>query len=165
MTAPARDRLAEAVTAREEGRDEEALRLLLSLHEEMPRDGDVNLQCAWIHDKLGLEAEAVPYYKAALEAGLHGEDLHDALLGLGSTYRALGRYEESLRTLDRGVKEFPADPALKVFRAMSLYNTGQAKEACQLLLTVLATTDPPEAISRYRGAISEYARDLDRTWQ
>lgn len=139
--------------------------MLLALHGEDPTNAAVNLQCAWVHDKLGLEAEAVPFYEKALEIGLEGEDLHDALLGLGSTYRTLGRYGESLRTLDRGVTEFPEDPAMKVFRAMALYNEGRSKEACQLLLTIMATTDQPEPIARYRNAIAEYASDLDRTWQ
>lgn len=158
------ERLANAILAREEGRDEEARQMLLELLHENARSAVVNLQCAWVHDKLGLEAEAVPFYEKALETGLEGEDLHDALLGLGSTYRTLGRYEESLRTLDRGVAEFPDDPAMGVFRAMALYNEGRGKAACELLLTIMATTDQPEPIAHYRNAIAEYARDLDRTW-
>lgn len=166
MTAvPRPDPLTAAVLAREEGRDEEARQMLLALHGDDPENAAVNLQCAWVHDKLGLEAEAVPFYEKALEIGLEGEDLHDALLGLGSTYRALGRYGESLRIFDRGVTEFPDDPAMQVFRAMALYNEGRSKEACELLLTIMATTDQPEPIVRYRNAIAEYASDLDRTWQ
>lgn len=166
MTAvPRPDPLTAAVIAREEGRDEEARQMLLALYREDPESAAVNLQCAWVHDKLGLEGEAVPFYERALEAGLEDEDLHQALLGLGSSYRTLGRYGESLRTLDRGTAEFPHDPAMKVFRAMALYNEGRAKEACELLLTIMSTTDQPEPIARYRNAIAEYARDLDRTWQ
>lgn len=159
------DRLAGAILAREEGRDHEALDMLLDLQRANPDDAAINLQCAWIHDKLGLETEAVAFYEAALDAGLDDAELQNALLGLGSTYRALGRYEDSLRTLDRGVVEFPGDPAMKVFRAMALYNNGQAKQACELLLEVLATTDQPDWITRYRAAIAEYADDLDRIWQ
>lgn len=165
MSTGVAERLARAVLAREEGRDDEALRMLLDLHRERPDDALVNLQCAWTHDKLGLEGEAVSFYEAAVRAGLDREDLQNALLGLGSTYRALGRYDEALRTLDRGVSEFPQDPAMKVFRAMALYNTGHGKRACEELLGVLATTEQPDPISRYRPAIAEYADDLDRTWQ
>lgn len=165
MTVAPSDRLAEAVLARETGRDEQARQMLLELQRDSPEDAAVNLQCAWVHDKLGLEAEAVPFYEKALEVGLDGKDLQDALLGLGSTYRALGRYEESVQILDRGVTNFPDDPAMKVFKAMALYNEGRAKEACELLLTVIASTDQPEPIARYRSAIADYASDLDRTWQ
>lgn len=159
------DALAAAVALRERGDDEEARAALVDLHRLHPDDPRVNLQCAWIHDKLGLESEAVPFYEKALDGGLDGEDLHDALLGLGSTYRALGAYDEALGVLDRAVTEMPDARDLSVFRAMTLYNTGRAKEACQTLLQVLVETSGDEGIVRYRSALSEYAADLDRTWQ
>jgi tetratricopeptide (TPR) repeat protein len=165
MTTPRPDRLTQAVLARDEGRLDEARAILADLHRANPDDASINLQVAWIHDRLGLESKAVPYYERALEVGLEGDDLQHALLGLGSTYRSLGRYRDSVRILDRGVEEFPSDPAMKIFQAMAWYNTGRAKEACELLLTIMATTDQPESIARYRSAIAEYARDLDRTWQ
>lgn len=158
------DRLDHAVALRQGDRDEEARALLLQLHAERPDDAQVNLQSAWIHDKLGLEREAVRYYEAALENGLEDEFLHDALLGLGSTYRAIGDFDAALDTLTRGVSEFPADNGLRVFRAMALYNTGDAKQACETLLTVITETSGDQAVTRYRAAISEYAADLDRTW-
>ncbi len=164
MTTAFEDRLAQAVAMRDNGDDEEARALLTTLQSERPDDAVVNLQCAWAHDKLGLEAEAVPYYEKALRLGLADHDLHDALLGLGSTYRALGRYEASLETLDRGVAVFPDDNAMRVFRAMALYNNGRHKEASETLLRLLVDTTGDEAIGRYHGALDEYAADLDRTW-
>lgn len=158
------DQLQQAVAAREDGRDDEAYELLMVLHEKHPTDPQVNLQCAWINDKRGDEAEAVHYYEAAVAGGLQSGDLQHALLGLGSTYRTLGRYRESLEVLDRGVTEFPDDNGMKVFRAMSLYNSGRAKDACELLLEILATTDQEASIGRYQPAIATYAADLDRTW-
>jgi len=157
-------RLSSAIAARESGRLEEARDSLLVLVAEFPDDPTVNLQCAWAHDRLGLETEAVPFYERAIELGLVGEGLHNALLGLGSTYRSIGRYEEALHTLGRGVAEFPDDQGMKIFHAMALYNNGQAKQACESLLTVLATTTQEEGIARYQRAIGEYADDLDRSW-
>lgn len=159
-----KDRLAAAVALRAEGAVTEAKDLLVQLLGEHPDDPEVNLQCAWAHDLLGLESEAVPYYEAAIRLGLADADRKDALLGLGSTYRTLGRYEEALATLDRGVEEFPDDGGMKVFRAMALYNNQRAKEACELLLTLLSTTTSDETITAYRRAIDIYAADLDRTW-
>lgn len=158
------ERLAHAVELRQSDRDEEARALLMQLHAERPDDAAVNLQCAWLHDKLGLERKAIGYYEAALRHGLDDEPLHDALLGLGSTYRALGDYDAALATLTRGVSEFPADNGLRVFHAMALYNTGHAKQACETLLTVITETSGDRAVTRYSDAISEYAADLDRTW-
>lgn len=164
MTSDRADRLGAVVAARREGRDDEAMAMALALHADWPDDPDVNLQCAWIHDKLGLEGEAVPFYERALELGLGADDRDDALLGLGSTYRTLGRYEESLATLTRGVEEFPAHAGMKVFRAMALYNCGRAKEACESLLEVIATTPQTEPLGGYQPAILEYSKDLDRVW-
>ena len=165
MTTPElKDRLAAAVTLRQSGDVEGARDLLVELQREHPDDAAVNLQCAWAHDRLGLEHEAVPYYEAAIGHGLEEPDLGDALLGLGSTYRTLGRYEEALSTLDRAVAEFPDEHGFQVFRAMALYNNGRAKEACELLLTLLSATTSDEGIARYREAIDSYAEDLDRVW-
>jgi tetratricopeptide (TPR) repeat protein len=153
-----------AIEAMKTGRADEARSMLLELHARWPDDPEVNLQCAWVHDKLGLENEAVPFYERALSLGLGGDDRRDALLGLGSTYRSLGRYPESLSTLARGVDEFPDDPAMKVFHAMALYNNGRGKEASESLLRVLATTPQSEPLAAYQPAILEYSEDLDRVW-
>ena len=118
-----------------------------------------------VYDKLGLETEAVPFYERAIELGLPSEDLESALLGLGSTLRALGRYPESLEVLDRAVSEFPDNRALEVFRAMSQYNNGQTKEAAETLLRLLVATTSAPDIRSYQTALDIYSEDLDRTWQ
>lgn len=158
-------RLAEAVRLRESGNTEQALEILVDLHREQPDDAQVNLQSAWANDKLGREREAVPFYERAIELGLEDAELRDALLGLGSTYRALGAYDKALTTLDRAVATFPNDTGLVVFRAMALYNAHQYKEACETLLRVLSATTAASDIAVYREAIDLYAADLDRTWQ
>lgn len=161
---PVYERLERAIALREQSRDDEARTLLVDLHSDAPDDARVNLQCAWIHDKLGLESEAVPFYERAISIGLVGDDLKDALLGLGSTYRALARYDEAVEILSRAVDEFPDDRGIQVFLAMSLYNTGAAKDAVERLLSILVETTADADISKYRNALSVYAADLDRTW-
>lgn len=156
--------VAEVVSLREDGHLEEALALALELHSVSPESAEVNLQCAWIHDSLGLENEAVPYYQQAIAAGLGSEDLRHALLGLGSTYRALGHYKRALSTLSGGVENFPEDKGLQVFQAMALYNNGRSKEACELLLSLLIETTSDSDIAGYERALTEYGADLDRTW-
>ncbi|MEV6752726.1 tetratricopeptide repeat protein [Streptomyces sp. NPDC051214] len=158
-----RDRLlAEAIGLREDGRREEARDRLLALCEQFPLDAEVAYQTAWVHDALGLEAEAVPHYvRAVEEPGLSPDDRRGALLGLGSTYRVLGRYPEAVTTLGDAAAEFPDDAALKTFLAMALYNTGRAHDAMEILLTLLATTSQDPDIAAYRPAIEHYAKDLD----
>ncbi|WP_306335758.1 tetratricopeptide repeat protein [Streptomyces sp. KL118A] len=160
-----RDRLlAEAVRLRETGRREEARERLVALSAELPLDAEVSYQAAWVHDTLGLEAEAVPYYERALDgSGLSDDDRRGALLGLGSTYRILGRYEEAVATLRDGAAEFPDDGGLKTFLAMALYNIGRTHDAMEILLTLLVTTTKDPEIAGYRPAIEEYAKDLDAT--
>ncbi|GAA3116763.1 tetratricopeptide repeat protein [Streptomyces rectiviolaceus] len=156
--------LAEAVRLREDGRREEARERLLALSEQFPLDAEVAYQTAWVHDTLGLEAEAVPHYVRAVEVpGLTPDDRRGALLGLGSTYRVLGRFPEAVTTLGDAVTEFPDDAALKTFLAMALYNTGRAHDAMEILLTLLATTSQDPDILGYRPAIEHYAKDLDAT--
>ncbi|MFC8277713.1 tetratricopeptide repeat protein [Streptomyces sp. NPDC057271] len=159
--------LAAAVGLREQGRQEEARDRLVALAARHSDDAEVAYQTAWAHDVLGLEAEAVPYYERALKArtgaGLSEEDRRGALLGLGSTFRILGRYEEAVATLRGGVEEFPDDGALRTFLAMALYNTGEHHESTRLLLRLVAATSEDPGVRRYRPAIEHYAEDLDET--
>lgn len=160
------ERLVMAVELRQAGKAEaveEARAILLELVGELPEDAEALYQTAWTHDTLGLEREAVSYYRRALDAGLAGEDRRGALLGLGSTYRVLGQYALAEETLRQGVREFPADRAMQVFLAMALYNRGQHGEAMCVVLRNLAETSDDARIRRYERAILFYAPDLDMT--
>ena len=151
----------EAIRLREQGTDEARLRLI-ELAERNPQDAVIAYQTAWAHDSLGFEAEAAPYYERALAAeGLSTKDRHGVFVGLGSTYRVLGRYDESLKTLRRGLGEFPGDAALRTFLAMALYNVGEARDAAGTLLKVLAETSADTGVQRYRRAVEYYADHLD----
>jgi tetratricopeptide (TPR) repeat protein len=158
------DRLARAVRLREQGELEEARQLLLDLRAERPDDPKVAVQTAWVHDSMGLEEEAVEHYEAALAGDLTEEEARGAYLGLGSTLRTLGRDEDSDRIFREGIERFPDFPALRAFRAMTLYNLDRPREAVQLLLEVLLETADEPSIERYRRALTAYAENLDRSW-
>jgi tetratricopeptide (TPR) repeat protein len=158
------DKLASAVRLRESEHHEEARQRLLELHHEFPRDPDVNYQCAWIHDLLGLEREAIPFYEKAIQIGLTGENLKSALLGMGSTYRCIGDYQKSIETFQRGLTLFPHDQEFNVFLAMAYYNIGEHSKAMELLLNSLVNTSSDEGILRYQRAIRFYSDKLDQTW-
>lgn len=156
--------LAEAVRLRVEGHPEQARERLLALTADFPDAADVAYQTAWVHDVLGLESEAVPYYARSLQLpGLTEEERRGALLGLGSTYRVLGRYGQAVETLRRGVSEFPDDGAMRSFLAMALYNVDEHHEAMRILLRLVASTSTDPHVERYRPAIEHYASDLDAT--
>ncbi|MER6944542.1 tetratricopeptide repeat protein [Nonomuraea sp. NPDC000554] len=153
------DELEQAVRLREQGQREEARTILLELAKRHPDDAEVAYQTAWVHDALGLEAEAVPFYERALaDKGL--DDRLGAFTGLGSTLRVLGRYREALETFTRGLEEFPGDPGLRTFMAMALYNEGRAREAVGSLLKLLAESGQ---VGGYRRAVEYYAENLDET--
>ena len=158
------EKLASAVQLRETQKHEEARELLLELHAEFPNDPQVNYQCAWIHDLLGLEREAIQYYEKAVQEGLSGDELNGALLGMGSTYRCIGEYQKAKETFQRGLELFPERHEYKTFLAMTYYNLGEHSKAMELLLTSLAETSNDEGVIRYQRAIQFYADKLDETW-
>src|SRR5690242_16084683 len=76
-----KERLAEAIRLREMGRAqqdqailEQARALLLDLLATDPDNADISYQLAIVHDNLGLEREAIPYYLQTLNQGLSGSD-------------------------------------------------------------------------------------------
>jgi len=155
----------EAATAlRAEGRHDEARAELVTLAAAHPHDALVQYEAACVHDFLGDEAAAVPYYVAAIAAGLPDEALRGAYLGLGSTYRTLGRYADADAVLVAGRERFPDARELAVFHAMVLHNLGRSKVAVEMLLTLLAQTSANPGIAAYRRAITAYAEDIDRRW-
>lgn len=158
------EQLAEAIRLREEGKLEESKKLLIALVGQNPDSSDIHYQCAWTHDRLGLEREAVAYYEKALSLGLQSEDAKGAYIGLGSTYRTIGEYEKSKETLLKGLHHYPENHAMKVFLAMTLYNLGESKKAMEILLTSLTATSNNPEIGNYQRAINYYAPRLDETW-
>jgi tetratricopeptide (TPR) repeat protein len=166
-----RERLEEAIQLREEGRGkqdlailEQARTILFDLLASFPEDAEINFQTAVAHDNMGLGREAIPYYVKAIENGLSGPDLERALLGLGSTYRALGEYQKAEETLRRGVREFPENRALHVFLAIALYNNQSYKESVELLLTQLLETTADEKLQYFKRPLQYYAQHLDESW-
>jgi len=162
------EKLASAITLRETERHAEARQLLLELHSEFPDNPHVNygskLPCAWIHDLLGLEQEAIPFYETAIRTGLNGNDLKSAWLGLGSTYRCIGEYQKSIDTFQHALTLFPAAQEFNVFLAIAYYNIGEHAQAVRLLLNSLVNTSKDEGVLRYERAIRFYSDKLDQIW-
>ncbi|EGL17551.1 MULTISPECIES: tetratricopeptide repeat protein [Paenibacillus] len=158
-------KLEEAIRLREAGRHAEAQTLLLGLVREEPLVPSNWYQCAWIHDAMGLEKEAAPFYAKALELGLADEERRGAWLGLGSTYRTLGEYESARTCFRQAIREYPEAREFQVFYAMTLYNLGEHAQAMELMLRQLGETSGDEGIASYKKAILFYADKLDRVWK
>ena len=149
---------------RKAGQHEEARQELLELVSAHPESAEAHYQAASVHDYLGLEREAIPFYVAAIEKGISGEALRGAYLGLGSTYRTLGHYAESKQTFLEGLTHFPAANELSVFLAMTQFNLQEHHDAMRSLLNVIAETTNDHNTKQYARAIRLYAEDLTRQW-
>jgi tetratricopeptide (TPR) repeat protein len=156
--------LQHAQELRSAGKHEQAREVLVSLANQSPSDAVVQYQAACVHDFLGLEAEAVPFYVQALAGELPAALRRSAYTGLGSTYRTLGLYRQAQETLVQGLSEFPEANEIRVFLAMASYNLGQAKSAVESLLKLVASTSADPEIKSYARAIELYAQDIDRSW-
>lgn len=163
--------LEKAHELREEGRAKqdpeilkEARSLLLEMVATYPDHAEVNYQTGMVHDNSGYPNEAIPYYVKAIDQGLTGAHLQRCLLGLGSTYRSLGYYQEAVETLHRGVTEFPEHRGLQIFYSMALYNAKDYKQAMEIVLANLMETTSDEHLQYFKRGISYYAQHLDETW-
>ena len=136
-----RTKLASALKLRESGKHEEARQLLVELHAESSHDPQINdgslLPCAWIHDLLALEREAILFYEKAIQTGLSDDELKSALLGMGSTYGCVGEYQKSIETFQQALTWFPNSHEFNVFPAMAYYNIGEHSTAMELSLNSL----------------------------
>ncbi|MFJ6211147.1 tetratricopeptide repeat protein [Lysinibacillus sp. NPDC092081] len=159
------ERLQHIITLREAGQLEEANQLMVALVKEDPENGYYQFQCAWTYDSLGKENDAVPHYEKAIQLGLKPEFLVDAYVGLGSTYRTLGQYEQAKRIFEQAIREFPEAEHVKVFYAMTLYNLGEHSKAMEILLRTVIHTTTHEGIKDYSKAIKFYSDKLDQTWE
>lgn len=155
-----REELDAIVGARVHGQAEEILPRLLQLDAQHPNIAEINYQLAWTCDVLDRAADALPYYEKAVALGLPPNELSGALIGLGSTLRTLGRMERSAEVLRSAQIQFPDNPEMAVFLALTLHQQGRTADALRLALeTLLAGTDDP-GLTAYQRAIRHAAAKL-----
>ena len=155
-----KEELAAIVGARAHGQAEEIFPRLQQLDARRPNVAEINYQLAWTCDVLGRAAEALPYYEKAVALGLPPNELSGALIGLGSTLRALGHLDRSAAVLRSGQAQFPDNAEFAAFLALTLHEQGRHAEALRLALDALcATTDDP-GLTAYQRAIRHQADQL-----
>ncbi|MBZ6486609.1 hypothetical protein CCZ20_22470 [Priestia aryabhattai] len=159
------NKLDKALALRKNGNHQDSNELLIKLVKEFPDNALYNYQCAWSFDVLGEEEKAVPFYENAIKIGLPSKDMEGAILGLGSTYRALGEYEKSKDIFLKGTELFPDNHVIKVFYSMTLYNLKEHSQAMELILKCLLNTTNDNEILSYKKALHFYSDKLDQTWK
>lgn len=150
---------------RKEGSFEKTMAYLQELFLVNPNDPMIYYHIAWTHDALGKEVDAAPAYEKAIALGLSGENLEGALLGLGSTYRCLGDYQNSKRVFAQAMLNFPNNGAFKVFNAMTEYNLKNHSESMRLLIMELVKSSNDSQIQKYARALEFYSDKLDQTFE
>ena len=139
--------------------DAERITRIDALAAERPEeDARALFERAGARDAAGLEAEAEPLYRRALEGGLDNHHRTQAVIQLASTLRNLGRHAEALALLrgeyERGAGA-PLHDATAAFYALALVSSGDAVEAASVALKALAPHLP-----RYTGSVAAYAEEL-----
>ena len=155
------DAIKRAIKCRQASQLTEAMAILLDLHKSHPDHSTLNYELACTYDGQGMEETAVGFYERAIACGLEGADLRGCLLGLGSSYRCLEQYSDSVRTLQKGLAMFPDAEEFKIFLALSLYNLGENREAVSILLTHIAEHTKHAETKTFRRAILQYANQPD----
>ncbi len=155
-----KDELDAIVGARAYGQSEEILPRLRKLDAKHPNVAEINYQLAWSCDVLDRAADALPYYEKAVALGLPPNELSGALIGLGSTLRALGQLERSAEVLRSGQVQFPDNPEFAIFLSLTLHQQGKAADALRLALDTLCETTDDPGLTAYQRAIRHAAAKL-----
>jgi tetratricopeptide (TPR) repeat protein len=98
-----------------------------------PRERIQLLNAAFALDRAGREAEAIPLYQRAIRLGIKGASLRDALICLGSSFRAVGKIRQAVRCLQLARKRFRDDIVVELVLALALHDAGRNAEALRLI--------------------------------
>lgn len=121
-------------------------------------DAEALFELAGVHDALGLEGEAIPLYRRAIEAGLEGTSAIRAPIQLASSLRNIGDSKEAVSILesmpDGGIDE----GARQAFLALALHDEGRYGDSLRIAPTALIPT-----LDGYKRALTDYAAELPST--
>jgi tetratricopeptide (TPR) repeat protein len=121
-------------------------------------DAAAVFETASVRDYLGLEPEAEPLYRRALELGLDEEHRPQAVVQLASSVRNLGDIDEALRLIESEHRDHPGAPyrdEVAAFLALALVSAGDARRGASVALTALAPH-----LRRYTRSMTAYAAAL-----
>jgi len=105
-------------------------------------------------DAAGREKEAIPLYRLAVTLGLANEDLHSALIGLGSSLRTVGKTAAAITTLRKARRLFPGDLVVVMFLALAHYDVGQRNLVIRQLGDALLKESKQPRLTPYRRVLA-----------
>jgi Flp pilus assembly protein TadD len=116
-------------------------------------NGSALLESAFDLDRRGKEAHAIPLYRQAIRAGLHGESLRDAMVCLGSSLRTVGQLTAARRILLKARKQFPGDPVVVLFLALVEHDAGHIPLALRQVAHLYLSTSTNPDVAKYRAVL------------
>jgi tetratricopeptide (TPR) repeat protein len=141
------------VGARAHGQLNQLLPRLQELDARHPNVAEIAYQIAWSCDTLGRHEQALASYEKAIALGLPPNELSNALIGLGTTLRALGQLDRSAEVLRSGKLQFPDNREFDVFLSLTLHAQGQSAESLRLAIETLIETTEDPGLTAYGRAI------------
>ena len=105
-------------------------------------------------DAAGREKQAIPLYRLALARGLANENLHTALIGLGSSLRTVGKTAAAIATLRKARRLFPRDLVVIMFLALAHYDAGQRDLVIRQLGDALLNESKQPRLADYRRVLA-----------
>jgi len=105
-------------------------------------------------DAAGHEKQAILLYRLALARGLANEDLHTALIGLGSSLRTAGQTSAAITTLRKARKLFPRDIVVIMFLALAHYDARQRDLVIRQLANALLNESTQPRLAPYRRVLA-----------
>ena len=105
-------------------------------------------------DAASREKQAIPLYRLAIARGLANEDLHTALIGLGSSLRTVGNTPAAITTLRKARRLFPRDIVVIMFLALAHYDAGQCDLVIRQLADALLNESTQPRLTRYRRVLA-----------
>jgi tetratricopeptide (TPR) repeat protein len=123
-----------------------------------PSDARALFEAAGARDYAGLEAEAEPLYRRALEGQLDDHLIPRAVIQFASTLRNLGKVDEAISLLERQLHAHPSDEwtgPSAAFLALCLMSRGEERHAAAVALAALADYLPV-----YANSVRGYAVEL-----
>jgi cyanophycin synthetase len=105
-------------------------------------------------DAAGKERQAVPVYRQAISRGLKNDDLHTALICLGSSLRTIGKTKSAIATLRKARRLFPRDVVAIMFLALAHYDAGQRDLVIRQLADALLSESTSPRLAPYRRVLA-----------
>lgn len=118
-------------------------------------DAEALFELAGVHDALGLEDEAIPLYRRAIQAGLEGPSVLRASIQLASSLRNVGSSAEAVSILEAMPEAGIDEGARQAFLALALFDEGRHGDALRTALLALIPT-----LDGYKRSLTEYAAEL-----